>query len=301
MSNLSVLYFTAPPLPHYINSGESWFKPGDIHPARGPIGLFDLLVVHQGTLFMGEDDRTWTINEGQALLLKPDRHHYSPRPVDTDTSFYWLHFHTKELWNDRMREDRMRDEAEEELSDGKNQFHVEHGLIPREFGFSIPQYFTLQDPVDVYRRLRELIELERQPLSWARWQQQIHLQSLLKVLAQEQDKLSQSPAALLAERVAVHLRTHYRSHLTNELLQREFNFHPVYIARCMKRAFGCSPLEYLTRYRIEQAKLLIISTTLSIEEIAWEIGFRHQTYFSNTFRKLESMSPSEFRKRYGGR
>jgi len=292
--DLSVLYFTAPPLPHYINSGESRFKPGDIHPARGPIGLFDLLVVHQGELFMGEGDRTWTVSEGQALLLRPDRHHYSPRSVETETSFYWLHFHTNELWNDRIR-----DEASEEPSDGKNQYRVEQGLIPREFGFSIPQYFTLHDSVDVYRRLIELIELERQPLSWARWQQQIHLQSLLKVLAQEQDRLSQSPAVQLAERVAVQLRTHYRSQLTNEILQREFNFHPVYIARCMKKAFGCSPLEYLTRYRIEQAKLLMISTTLSIEEIAWEVGFRHQTYFSNTFRKLESMSPSEFRKRYG--
>jgi len=291
---MSVLLFSAPPLPHYIISGESRFKPGDSHPARRNIGLFDLLIVHQGALFMGEDDRLWTVGQGQALLLRPDRHHYSSRPVDVETRFFWLHFHTTAMWGDQSLSDSV---AADELPDSENKYRREQGLITRTFGFGIPQYFTLRDPGDVYSRLRELIELERQPLSWARWQHQIHLQNLLKVLAEEQDPLGQSPAVQLAERVAVYLRTHYRSQLTNELLQREFNFHPVYIARCMRKAFGCSPLEYLTRYRIEQAKLLMLGTTLPIEEIAWAVGFRHQTFFSRTFRKLEQMSPSAFRKR----
>ncbi|MFC5402068.1 helix-turn-helix transcriptional regulator [Cohnella soli] len=291
---MSVLYFSAPPLPYYINSGESRFKPGESHPSRSHIGLFDLLVVHQGALFMGEEERGWTVSEGQALLLQPDRHHYPLRPVDSETQFFWLHFQTNALWSDQP----WHTEAVEEVTDDSRQYRDEQGLTPRAFGFSIPQYFTLRDPTDTYSRLRELIELEKQPLSWARWQQQIQLQSLLKALAEGQDEFGQSPAVRLAERVAVHLRTHYRSSVTHELLQREFNFHPVYIARCMKKALGCSPLEYLTRYRIEQAKLLMLGTTLSIEEIAWEVGFRHQTFFSRTFRKLERMSPSEFRKQF---
>ncbi|QJD86809.1 helix-turn-helix transcriptional regulator [Cohnella herbarum] len=290
---MSDLYFTAPPLPYYIFSGESIFKPGECHPARSNIGLFDLLVVSKGTLYIGEENQSWAISDGQALILRPDKSHYSTKAVESETRFYWLHFNTSANWSD------LAPAANDSMhQDNEDRYRIEQGLVTRPFSFSLPQYMALKNPESVYGIIRELIQLEQQPRSWARWQHQIHTQNLLKTLAGEHDVFLQSSALQLAERVAIFLRKNYRSSFTNEILQREFNFHPVYIARCMKKAFGCSPLEYLARYRIEQSKLLMINTSLPIERIATEVGFHHQTYFSHTFRKLENMAPSVFRKTY---
>lgn len=289
---MSFLFFDAPPLPHYIFSGESIFRPGDSHPARSGIGLFDLLVVSQGMLYMEEEDRSWSVGEGQALILRPDKSHRSARPVDSETRFFWLHFHASAPWSDQPDFP----SAEDIRKEKEDRYRIDQGLVTRPFRFGLPQYFKLANPPSVYDLLRELIALERQPRSWARWQNQILMQNLLKIIAEEQDHFGKSTSLQLAERVAVYLRTHYREEVTNASLRSEFNFHPVYIARCMRMAFGCSPLEYLARYRIEQAKLLLIGTSLPIEEIASEVGFRHQTYFSHSFRKLENKAPSAFRK-----
>ncbi|MCD9021504.1 helix-turn-helix transcriptional regulator [Cohnella silvisoli] len=291
---MSVLYFMAPPLPYYISSGETFFKPGDNHPDRSNIGLFDLLVVSKGTLYIGEESQSWSIGEGQALILRPDKSHYSTKPVEADTRFFWLHFNTSAHWSDHLNAVAT-DYTNQEKED---RYRIEQGLVTRPFSFSLPQYLTLKNPETVYSLLNELNQLEQQPRSWARWQHQIHTQNLLKILAEEQDLFLKSTALQLAERVAIYLRTHYRQEVTNEVLQQEFNFHPVYIARCVKQAFGCSPLEYLARYRIEQSKLLMMNTTLPIQQIAMEVGFHHQTYFSHTFRKLENMAPSVFRKQF---
>jgi AraC-like DNA-binding protein len=291
---MTILFFEAPPLPYYIAAGESVFRPGDSHPARNGIGLFDLLVVWQGTLFIDEEESSWSIGEGQALVLRPDKSHRSTRPVDCETRFFWLHFHTAATWSDQPDFP----SPTEIRPEDDDRYRIEQGLVTRPFRFTLPQYFTLVNPPSVYSLLRELIALEQQPRSWARWQHQILTQNLLKILAEEQDSFGKSTSLQLAERVAIYLRTHYREEMTNAVLKSRFNFHPVYIARCMKMAFGCSPLEYLARYRIEQAKLLLIGTSLSIDAIASEVGFHHQTYFSHTFRKLENKSPSVFRKHF---
>ncbi|MNE95133.1 Bifunctional transcriptional activator/DNA repair enzyme AdaA [compost metagenome] len=76
------------------------------------------------------------------------------------------------------------------------------------------------------------------------------------------------------------------------------NFHPVYIARCMNREYGCSPMEYLLRYRIEQSKLLLMQTSFPISRIAEEVGFNQAPYFSSSFMKLEGISPRQYRQRF---
>ena len=47
--------------------------------------------------------------------------------------------------------------------------------------------------------------------------------------------------------------------------------------------------------RIERAKELLRTTMLKVYEIAYEIGYDDEKYFSQVFRKVEGISPSQFR------
>lgn len=60
--------------------------------------------------------------------------------------------------------------------------------------------------------------------------------------------------------------------------------------------FGTSIFNYLLRLRMEMAQKLLVLTTQSIVEIAFCVGYKNASHFSNTFRRLYNMSPSEFRK-----
>ena len=61
-----------------------------------------------------------------------------------------------------------------------------------------------------------------------------------------------------------------------------------------KAMTGLTPLAYLNRARIENAKELLLKTSRSIAEIAEMVGFSGQNYFGRLFRRQVGLSPTEF-------
>ena len=69
-----------------------------------------------------------------------------------------------------------------------------------------------------------------------------------------------------------------------------------YLGRIFLQELGLSPMEYLNRYRIKEAKVLLNHTCASITEIADQVGFDDPAYFSRAFRKQVGISPRAYRK-----
>jgi AraC-like DNA-binding protein len=65
--------------------------------------------------------------------------------------------------------------------------------------------------------------------------------------------------------------------------------------RLFRSEVGMTPIQYLNRYRVEQAKQLLVSSDKTMEQIARLVGASNQNYFSFLFRKLTGKSPSEYR------
>ena len=70
---------------------------------------------------------------------------------------------------------------------------------------------------------------------------------------------------------------------------------PFTCIRQFKRATGVSPLQYVSRLRLERAKQLLASTHLTITEIAWQVGISDPLYFTRWFSKQLGVSLREFR------
>lgn len=68
--------------------------------------------------------------------------------------------------------------------------------------------------------------------------------------------------------------------------------------RMFKRELGMGPNEFLTLERIKIAKKIIRETNASINQIAFEVGFEDVNYFCRTFRKVEHISPTQYRMLY---
>ncbi|MFN2243397.1 MAG: helix-turn-helix transcriptional regulator, partial [Anaerolineae bacterium] len=64
---------------------------------------------------------------------------------------------------------------------------------------------------------------------------------------------------------------------------------------CFRKELGVTPIAYLNRYRVHQAKQLLSDTSKSITEIALEVGFSDSGYFSRVFRREVGLSPEAYR------
>jgi AraC-like DNA-binding protein len=60
---------------------------------------------------------------------------------------------------------------------------------------------------------------------------------------------------------------------------------------------GLSPHQYLLELRLIHARSRLAETRLSVKEIALEVGFEDEYYFSRLFRQKLGLSPSQWRKR----
>ena len=68
--------------------------------------------------------------------------------------------------------------------------------------------------------------------------------------------------------------------------------------RRFKKATSNTPLEYIQRVKIEAAKKQLETTTKSIAEVMYHIGYNDDKAFRKTFRKYTGLSPKDYRNKY---
>ena len=97
--------------------------------------------------------------------------------------------------------------------------------------------------------------------------------------------------------VLEYVKAHYSEQITSTTVANFLHINNSYFCRIFKSSFGCCFTEYLTSFRIEQAKMLLNMTKHSMSSIAIKCGFNGFSYFSKTFREKVGISPSKYRTR----
>ena len=75
---------------------------------------------------------------------------------------------------------------------------------------------------------------------------------------------------------------------------------PSHFIRTFRAALGTSPIDWLRRERINQAKRRLVETDDSMKEIARLVGYSDQFFFSKDFKQMTSLTPTDYRKREKG-
>ncbi|WP_281888377.1 AraC family transcriptional regulator [Paenibacillus sp. YYML68] len=287
---MPILQLSVPQMPHYIASGYLLSEVGSKHPNRRNFGVFDLLAVRSGCLYIAEEDRSYEVSSGTVLILRPDCHHYPTAVCSEPTGYYWLHFHAGGIW--RVKEESSFDEHEEELVEPFN------ATTPQTIQLNIPQFMHPAKPAKLYELLEGILTLDAQSQRTSRFKQQLLFLALLEQLQLGGQTEEDASTTRCADLAASYLRSRYREAITAQALGEALSFHPVYIARCMQKRFGCSPFEYLNHYRLEQAKLLLVQSDLPITRIAGEVGFNQPSYFTACFVKHTGVTPRDYRRQF---
>lgn len=108
-----------------------------------------------------------------------------------------------------------------------------------------------------------------------------------------------SRADSMLELVMEYIHENYNKNVDNFTLAQLVGYHPYYLNKLFLSANGITLHKYVANYRIAVAEQLLLSTTLTIDQIAQKVGFSASLSFSSCFKKKNGISPSEFRKRFG--
>ncbi|MFV0352347.1 MAG: response regulator [Oscillospiraceae bacterium] len=99
----------------------------------------------------------------------------------------------------------------------------------------------------------------------------------------------------LSEAIAEYLRANYKASIGNRELADEFKIPAAQISKKFKEYFGLSISEYTNQFRIELAQTMMREDRkVRIKEVALEVGYADQYYFSKTFKKIVGIWPTEY-------
>ena len=130
-----------------------------------------------------------------------------------------------------------------------------------------------------------------------------HLLEVVLVLLERQGDLAleTDPAGPKGSRecglVRRYIDNHFKENLRLDQLAQLAHVNKYYLAHAFQREFGTSPISYLSSRRVEESRFLLRETDHSLSLIAQMLGFSSPSYFSQCFRRVEGVSPIEYRQR----
>ena len=141
------------------------------------------------------------------------------------------------------------------------------------------------NPVQIEKSILEIRRFDELMVAWTRF--------LLEKLRKYGEKQKYSYEV---QKALGYIRKHYAEKITVEELAEHLEISKGHFSRIFKQQTGVPFVKYLNQYRVDRAEELIRNTNLKVYEIAEKAGIQDYTYFTQVFRSIKGISPSELRR-----
>lgn len=240
---------------------------------------FELMVVTDGTLYIADDKNEYVINKSEYLLMPPTPYQHGYR--QGSCSFYWLHFYVDsgfETINDDM------------ISYDNNKVCVPLTGKLNSIERVIILMKQLQDSDKRYHNLSLnnsittsiLCEIGCQNTAYKRYAQSKQTKQIFNDIAD-------------------YVQYHSSENITVAEVSEYFGYNPKYLSSFFKAQSGMTLKQFMLQSKMDTAKAELSDTNHSISQIAYNVGFSDAHNFTNAFKKITGLSPSEYRQSYGKR
>ena len=119
------------------------------------------------------------------------------------------------------------------------------------------------------------------------------IQKIYSLIVKEPSKAFLHPAV---RKAISYISQKINTYITVEEIADLIGLSPKHLQAIFKQSTGKTPLEYITEVRLIYTKNCLLSTDLSIAEIAYIHGFSSCSYFNYVFKKHFNQTPGQFRK-----
>ena len=114
--------------------------------------------------------------------------------------------------------------------------------------------------------------------------------------ALERKRRLSGEAQRLVRKAMAFIHEHATDPISRQDIAQHVNIAGDYLTFCFRQELGTTPIEYLQRYRVNQARLLLKDSERTITQVALDVGFSDSGYFSRIFRRITGMTPEAFRR-----
>lgn len=123
--------------------------------------------------------------------------------------------------------------------------------------------------------------------------EQVRMNIVERWLEKEEEKRNNHDNIIY--KVVEYINLHLAEDITLRQLGDVFHINPYYLSQTFKESTGINYHTYLTSVRMKEAKHLLISTKMTVSEIAGLVGYGDYRTFTKFFKKNEGMLPTEYR------
>ncbi|WP_298650554.1 helix-turn-helix domain-containing protein [uncultured Proteiniphilum sp.] len=92
------------------------------------------------------------------------------------------------------------------------------------------------------------------------------------------------------------MRAHFKQHRGLDFYASKLCLTPKYMSTIIKQTSGKTAGDWIDDYILLEAKALLKSTNMTIQQISDELNFPSQSFFGKYFKRLTGVSPKEYRK-----
>lgn len=187
-------------------------------------------------------------------------------------------------------------------SQSQSQGPQSQGLQTQTQGlFSQTAEISLQPASRAAQLCREMLVLLESGDSLCKLKAQVSGSELVHMLLAAAKEEADGGTIDALERSRAYMDNHYMEEITLEKLAALAELSPKYYVDVFKKTYGTSAFDYLAQVRMRRAKQLMLRTELRLKDIAHEVGYGDEFYFSRKFKKAFGISPSVYLKKRGRR
>ncbi|OCT15550.1 hypothetical protein A8709_15860 [Paenibacillus pectinilyticus] len=258
--------------------------------------FFELIMVTEGPIYLQVGEDHLELQSGETFLLMPWEQHGGWKPIAAQSGFYWVQFaadpglrmHTEEA-DSRLP---AAPTATQDLRTATSESLTDFLLLPRR-----GKPFNRYEMLGIFENIHQQFN---KPKGYFRYRTSLLLGQILERLAQDlvdqkQVQNEVSSTFLLYRRIVNLLDETYTSNPSSKELESALHHHYDYLSQIFKKYAGMPIGSYVHQLQIQKAKHLLTSSTSIIRDIADIVGFQDPFYFSRIFKKLEGISPQQYR------
>ncbi|SMP21524.1 helix-turn-helix domain-containing protein [Chryseobacterium profundimaris] len=122
----------------------------------------------------------------------------------------------------------------------------------------------------------------------------ILLEILSKMIRTSKSGSAKKPSWV--SKIDVILNDQFADTLSLRYLSQTLDIHPVHLSRDFSKYFNCSLAEYIRKLKVQKSLQLIAVRKMDLTTIAMDCGFSDQSHFTRSFKEINGITPSQYRK-----